>query len=160
MLKSCIILYMNTNMLQTGLFVVYGNAYLQGKDVSFDSNHPIAYNYRNIKFVNKIPGIEKLTSKDLIAKDPNYATVICRCELVTKAEILDAIRRPLGAKTLDGIKFRTRARMGRCQGGFCTFRIMNILEEELGLKASEITKKGGSSQMVIGHTKDLRKGGE
>ena len=94
----------------------------------------------------------------LIRKDPNYATVICRCELVTKAEVLDAIRRPLGATTLDGIKFRTRARMGRCGGGFCTFRIMNILEEELGLKPSEVTKKGATSQMVIGHTKDLRSG--
>ncbi|MHA1215395.1 MAG: NAD(P)/FAD-dependent oxidoreductase [Candidatus Hodarchaeales archaeon] len=94
----------------------------------------------------------------LIQQDPNYAHIICRCELVTKAEILDAIRRPLGARTLDGIKFRTRARMGRCQGSFCTFRIMKILEEELCLKAEEITKKGGNSFMVIGHTKDLRLG--
>jgi len=96
--------------------------------------------------------------EELIKKDPNYATVICRCELVTKAEVLDAIHRPLGATTLDGIKFRTRARMGRCGGGFCTFRIMNILEEELGLKPSEVTKKGATSQLVIGHTKDLRSG--
>ena len=57
--------------LQTGLFAVYGNAYLQGKDVSFDSNHPMGYNYQNIKFVSKIPGIEMLSSKDLIAKNPN-----------------------------------------------------------------------------------------
>ncbi|MHA1974032.1 MAG: NAD(P)/FAD-dependent oxidoreductase [Candidatus Hodarchaeales archaeon] len=92
----------------------------------------------------------------LIHQDPNYAHIICRCELVTKAEILDAIHRPLGARTLDGIKFRTRARMGRCQGSFCTFRIMKILEEELGLKPEEITKKGGQSFMVIGSTKDLR----
>lgn len=92
----------------------------------------------------------------LIGTDPNYAHVICRCELVTKAEVLDAIHRPLGATTLDGIKFRTRTRMGRCQGSFCTFRLMDLLEKELALEPEEITLKGSGSQIVVGATKDLR----
>ncbi len=92
----------------------------------------------------------------LIQNNSDYADVYCRCELVTKAEILDAMRRPIGARTLDGIKFRTRARMGRCQGSFCTFRIMKLLEKELSVKSNEVTLKGGESYMVLGDTKTLR----
>ncbi|MHA2299121.1 MAG: FAD-dependent oxidoreductase [Candidatus Hodarchaeales archaeon] len=102
--------------------------------------------------------LSELERDKLIRSNPDYAKIICRCELVTKAEVLAAIHRPLGAKTLDGLKFRTRARMGRCQGSFCTFRIMNILEEELGLQSDEITKKGRGSNMLIGKTKDIRQG--
>ncbi len=93
----------------------------------------------------------------LIQDNPAYADIFCRCELVTKAEILDAMRRPLGARTLDGIKFRTRARMGRCQGSFCTFRIMKLIEKEMEVKAEDITKKGGESYILLGDTKSLRK---
>ncbi|MBQ9333977.1 MAG: NAD(P)/FAD-dependent oxidoreductase [Lachnospiraceae bacterium] len=99
----------------------------------------------------------------LIEQNPLYAKVICRCELVTEGEIVDAIRRPVGAVTLDGIKRRVRAGMGRCQAGFCTPKQVNILARELGVDISQITKKGGSSGLLTGYPKDekdiTRKGG-
>lgn len=83
--------------------------------------------------------------KALIEKNPAYANVICRCELVTEGEILEAIHRPLGATTLDGVKRRTRAGMGRCQAGFCAPKTVEILARELGKDIGEITKSGGAS---------------
>ncbi len=88
--------------------------------------------------------------KELIAKDPAYANVICRCETVTEGEILDAIRRPCGATTIDGVKRRTRAGMGRCQGGFCESRVINILSRELNKKPEEILKENSGSEIIIG----------
>ena len=90
----------------------------------------------------------------LIRKEPAYGQIICRCEQVTEGEILDAIRRPLGAKSLDGVKRRTRAGMGRCQAGFCSPRVMEILARELGVPQSEITKCGGQSRLIVGTNKD------
>lgn len=85
----------------------------------------------------------------LIRNDAEYGEVICRCELVTKREIKEAIRR--GARTLDGIKFRTRSQMGRCHGAFCTMKIMAIIAEELSLPYAQITKKGKGSELVKGY---------
>lgn len=90
----------------------------------------------------------------LIKEKPAYGNIVCRCELVTEGEILDAIHRPLGARSLDGIKRRTRAGMGRCQSGFCSPRSMDILRRELGLPMGEITKAGGKSKLVVGTNKD------
>lgn len=90
----------------------------------------------------------------LIQAQPAYGTVVCRCEGVTEGEILDAIRRPLGARSLDAVKRRVRAGMGRCQGGFCSPKVMELLRRECGLKMEEITKCGGASQIVCGRTKD------
>ena len=92
--------------------------------------------------------------KELIRKDPAYGQVICRCETVTEGEILDAIRRPLGARTLDGVKRRVRAGMGRCQGGFCTPRIMEILSKECGIPLEEICKNNQDSRIIVGTNKD------
>ena len=92
--------------------------------------------------------------KELIQKDPAYGQVICRCETVTEGEILDAIRRPLGARTLDGVKRRARAGMGRCQGGFCTPRIMEILSRECGIPLEEICKNNPDSRIIVGTNKD------
>lgn len=91
--------------------------------------------------------------KELIAKIPAYGKIICRCEVITEGEILDAIRGPLGATTLDGVKKRTRAGMGRCQGGFCTTRIVDILCRELNIPKTEITKFGGNSKLLVGRNK-------
>lgn len=91
---------------------------------------------------------------ELIQKKPAYGTMICRCESVTEGEIVDAIRRPVGARSLDGVKRRTRAGMGRCQSGFCSPRTMEILERELHLGMEQITKSGGSSKIVAGRTKE------
>lgn len=80
--------------------------------------------------------------QELIRQNPAYGQIICRCETITEGEILDAIHRPLGATTLDGIKRRTRAGMGRCQAGFCTPKVMDILARELGLELKDIRKNG------------------
>ena len=92
--------------------------------------------------------------KELIKNNPAYANVICRCELVTEGEILEAIRRPVGAKTLDGIKRRTRAGMGRCQSGFCSPKVVEILAKELGADISQISKMGGNSTFIVGKNKE------
>ena len=90
----------------------------------------------------------------LIQKKPEYGRIVCRCEQISEGEILDAIRRPLGAKSLDGVKRRVRAGMGRCQAGFCSPKIMDILAEELGVDVADITKSGGNSRVIVGFVKD------
>lgn len=91
---------------------------------------------------------------ELIRKNPAYGNIICRCEMITEGEILDAIHRPLGAKSLDGVKRRTRAGMGRCQAGFCSPRTMEILARERHISMFDITKSGGESKIVVGTNKD------
>lgn len=83
----------------------------------------------------------------LVSRDPRFGRIVCRCELVTEAEIHDAIDH--GARTIDGVKFRCRAGMGRCQGGFCTSRILMILSERLGIAPEEVTKRGGGSWILM-----------
>ena len=95
----------------------------------------------------------------LIQKEPAYGNIICRCESISEGEILDAIHRTLGARSLDGVKRRTRAGMGRCQAGFCSPRVMEILHRELGIPLEEVTKSGGRSTIVMERTKGAN-GGE
>ena len=92
---------------------------------------------------------------ELIQKQPAYGNIICRCEMISEGEILDAIHRPLGARSLDGVKRRTRAGMGRCQAGFCSPRTMEILERELKLSMFDITKNGVGSNIAIGLNKEI-----
>lgn len=91
----------------------------------------------------------------LIKENPAYGNIICRCEMITEGEILDAIHRPLGARSLDGVKRRTRAGMGRCQAGFCSPRTMEILAREVPMSMLEITKNGGKSTFVVGLNKEI-----
>lgn len=86
--------------------------------------------------------LSKEEQNRLIKENPSYGQIVCRCEEITEGEILDAIHRPLGARTLDGIKRRTRAGMGRCQAGFCTPKTMEILAKELQLELKDIRKNG------------------
>ena len=79
---------------------------------------------------------------ELIKQQPAYGKIVCRCETVTEGEILDAINRPLGATTLDGVKRRTRAGMGRCQAGFCSPTTMALLAQKLGIAIEEVRKTG------------------
>ena len=79
----------------------------------------------------------------VVRGDPRFGRIACRCEIVTEGEVLHAIER--GARTMDGIKFRTRAGMGRCQGGFCAWRCMRLLADTLDIDISEVTKRGGRS---------------
>ena len=83
-----------------------------------------------------------------IARDPAFANIVCRCETVTEAEIRDAIRRTIGARTVDGVKRRTRAGMGRCQGGFCQPKVVAILADELHLPPEEILKDQPGSNIL------------
>ena len=86
-----------------------------------------------------------------IAQDPQYGSIVCRCEQVTEAEIVQSIRRPLGARDMDGVKRRTRAGMGRCQSGFCMPKVAEILARELGRDVNQITKFGKGSYMTEGY---------
>ena len=87
---------------------------------------------------------------ELVTKDPRYGNVICRCETVTEGQICDAIHRTLGAHSVDGVKRRVRAGMGRCQGGFCGPRVIEILARELGIPAEEVCKNDPGSEMIKG----------
>jgi glycerol-3-phosphate dehydrogenase len=101
---------------------------------------------------------DTLTMEDrnkLIKEQPAYGNIICRCEMITEGEIIDAIHRPLGARSLDALKRRTRAGSGRCQAGFCSPRTMDILEREVPMQMSDITKCGGNSNILCGHNKDI-----
>ena len=104
-----------------------------------------------IKRFNEMTLDEK---KEAIKNNPHYGTIVCRCEMVTEGEILDAINRPLGATDLDGIKRRTRAGAGRCQQGFCVTRLMEILNHEKGTPLTEITKFGRKSNILEGKPKE------
>ena len=87
---------------------------------------------------------------ELIAKDPRYGNIVCRCETVTEGQICDAIHRTLGAKSVDGVKRRLRAGMGRCQGGFCGPRVIEIIARELGITPEEVRKNEPGSEMLTG----------
>jgi len=110
-------------------------------------------------FISKRRGIVKFSEctpeeqDALIRQDPRYGNVICRCETITEAEILQAIHRPLGARSMDGVKRRVRAGLGRCQGGFCGPKVIEILARELGCSPTEINKNNPGSYMVTGTTR-------
>lgn len=104
-----------------------------------------------------IPKFREMSSEErrkLIANDNKYGKIICRCETVTEGEIVNAINRTLGAKTLDGVKKRTRAGMGRCQSGFCAPKVVEILARELKVSPEDITKFGKHSNILVGKDKE------
>ncbi len=97
-----------------------------------------------------IPKVASLSDEDrekLIKEHPEYGRIVCRCEEISEGEIAEAIKR--GATTLDGVKRRVRAGMGRCQGGFCTPRVMEILSRELGIPMERIRKNGKGSEVLV-----------
>lgn len=103
-----------------------------------------------------IPHFATMSDEDraqLIKTNPLYGKVVCKCEVVTEGEIVDAIRRPVGAKDVDGVKLRTRAGMGKCQSGFCMEKVMEILARERKISFDEVEKCGGG-KIVIGKAKD------
>lgn len=105
------------------------------------------------KGVPKLKEMEPEKRAEMIRKNPAYGQIICRCEEVSQGEILDAIHGILGAKTLDGVKRRTRAGMGRCQAGFCSPRVMDLLSKELSLDLTQVRKSGKQSQIVLEKTR-------
>ena len=114
------------------------------KNESFDPIRKAPIRARELSFDER---------KTLIEKNPAYGTIVCRCEEISEGEILDAIHAGVGATTLDGIKRRTRAGAGRCQSGFCSPRVMDILARELKLDLTQINKNGPSSQIVFEPTR-------
>lgn len=106
----------------------------------------------------KLLGREELAQ--LIKENPTYGNIICRCEMITEGEIIDAIKRPLGAKSLDGVKRRTRAGMGRCQSGFCAPRVMEIIARENHTTLKGVTKNGKGSEIIIGKNKEIEQGND
>jgi len=108
------------------------------------------------------PYIEKYTPSrkmsesqwnEAVKKDPAHGRIVCRCEKITEADIVASIRRTIGARNVDAVKRRTRAGMGRCQGGFCSPRVVEILSKELGIPFEEVTKSGGKSVFLLKKTK-------
>ncbi|HPT82834.1 MAG TPA: NAD(P)/FAD-dependent oxidoreductase [Limnochordia bacterium] len=97
--------------------------------------------------------LSRAEQDELIRQNPAFGRIVCRCETVTEGEIVDAIRR--GARTLDGVKFRTRAGAGRCQSGFCQPVIMELLSRELGIPVEQVTKRGAGSEQVRYAAKEL-----
>ena len=89
-----------------------------------------------------------------IAENPKFGKIICRCEGISEGEIVEAIHAPLPATTVDAVKRRVRAGMGRCQGGFCQPRVLEILSRELGVAPEHILKEDYGSEIVIGHLKE------
>jgi len=107
------------------------------------------------KFADYLDKVEEW--QEIVEKDADYGEIICRCEKVSKGEMLEAIRQPVPARSLDAIKRRIRAGMGRCQGGFCSPKVLKILSEELKISPLSITKKGKGSEILKTKTKDMIK---
>lgn len=97
----------------------------------------------------KFTDLSRIEQADLIAKDPRYGRVICRCETITEGEIVAAVRAPCGARTLDGMKRRVRTGMGRCQAGFCGPLVTAIIARELGMSVTDVRKDGTGSWMFL-----------
>lgn len=119
---------------------------LDEKD-DYDPHHYSAHTFNNLPLEKK---------NEIIAKDPRYGRIVCRCEGITEGEIVDAIHTNPGATDLDGIKRRTRSGMGRCQGGFCSPIVVEILARELGIPFEDVTKFGRDSVINYGKTKGDR----
>ena len=105
---------------------------------------------------NGVPVLNEMSDEErneLIKQNPDYGVIVCRCEEISKGEILDALRSPICVPTVDGIKKRIRPGMGRCQGGFCSPLVTQIIAEFLGVPLSEVKKSSETSVITYGKTK-------
>lgn len=117
------------------------------KKADFNPIRPAAHAFREASIEEK---------NEIIRRDPAYGRIICRCETVTEGEILTAIRSNPKPRDLDGVKRRTRAQMGRCQGGFCSPYIVELLAQEMNVPYEAVTKFGGNSLINVGKTKEVK----
>ena len=131
--------------------IIIGEEGSLGKNVNYDPIRKPPVEFRNLS---------RQEQDKIIKKDPRYGNVICRCETITEGEIVAAIHGPIPCTTVDGVKKRTRASMGRCQGGFCGPKILSILARELGKDVTEITQKGHDSFIIKEKARDIGLGGE
>ena len=104
---------------------------------------------RPVSFADKTPEQQA----ELIARDPDYGQIVCRCETITKAEVLSAIHNVLGVHTLTGVKYRCRAMMGRCQGGYCQTRLVEMIMRETGCSPEEVMYAQDGSWMFTGEVR-------
>lgn len=129
------------------------------KEVMYEDNKKLELNksFNPIRLKNKaFMEMSLEEQKEILNKDERYKTIICRCENITEGEIVDAINRPCGAKTVDGVKRRVRPGMGRCQGGFCGPKVVEILARELNITPQEVLKDYENSKMLVGKAKEAR----
>lgn len=111
---------------------------------------------KEMKRRESYPNVANLSTKEkneLIKKDEKYGKIVCRCELISEAEIINAIHSPLKPRSIDAIKRRTRAGMGRCQGGFCFLKVMEIIARECNMTIDEVTKENSNSRIIVGNIK-------
>lgn len=123
-----------------------GEKLLMEENPDFKSERP-----GRVGFFHELPPEEKA---DLVVRDPDYGEIVCRCEQITKKEVLDAIENPLGVKTIGAIKYRARAMMGRCQGGFCLPRLVEILQKDFGFRPEDYLLSGPGSYLFSGHLRN------
>ena len=134
------------------------------KEVAQEISPQLELNYKD-DFIETLPEQPRFADyldktgewQEIVEKDADYGEIICRCEKVSKGEMLGAIHQPVPARSLDAIKRRIRAGMGRCQGGFCSPKILKILSEELKISTLSINKKGRGSEILTTKTKDMIK---
>lgn len=129
------------------------------KEVMYEDDRELELNknFNPIRIKNK-PFMEMsaVQQREILSKDEGYKTIICRCENITEGEIVDAINRPCGARTVDGVKRRVRPGMGRCQGGFCGPKVVEIIARELNITPEEVVKDYANSNMLVGKVKEVR----
>jgi glycerol-3-phosphate dehydrogenase len=101
----------------------------------------------------RFPEMSLKEQSDLISKDERWGRIVCRCEHVTEAEVIKALSNPIGAQTLSSVKYRTRAGMGRCQGGFCTQHIIRIMEEQFKIDVNKMKLKSSNSNLFFDRTR-------
>ncbi len=122
------------------------------RDSGLELKEKTGFTLKN-KHIKRFSCLDEAEINELVKTDPAYGSIVCRCEKVTEGEIVGNVRRTLGARNLDALKRRTRLGMGRCQGGFCSCRTVEILSRELGIPMESVTKSGGSSALLVGKTK-------
>lgn len=126
--------------------------------VELMKEHGLSVEFKE-NFIKTRKGIVKFSELDagererVIAENPLYGNVICRCETITEGEIVDAIKRPLGAKSIDAVKRRVRAGTGRCQGGFCGPKVIEIIARELKIPVEAVNKNNAGSYVIAGKTR-------
>ncbi len=129
-----------------GLAVDYLSEFMRvRKNPHFNPYRKTPYELRDMDHIKRA---------EIIRENPDYGTIICRCEEISKGEIIDALKSPLEVTSVDAVKRRTRATMGRCQGGFCTPHIMRLIEDEKGIAPEDINKKGIGSNIIFKKTKE------
>lgn len=130
--------------------------YICGTVMKEEFSFPYKKQYKRRKPMTVVRNLSDEEKNLLVKKNPDYGQIICRCEQVSKGEILDAIRRPVGARTIKGVKKRARPGMGRCQGGFCEPAVLDILAKELGISPLDVKLAGSRSVMLVEKMKEDR----